>query len=547
MRKTYAAAILACLALVPAPAKFPAGMNLDGFGSLPVLSEGRIKPFDTVARDSLLIISGKQTLGADNGSLGADRWLLNLLTRPETADSYHVFLIDDPQLRTFLGLPSTERRRFSFDELKPSVDVLADQIARIEADNAPQRSRFDSAALGLARRLMLYERLQDAANPKIPPDDENAKFSIYPREPSAAADYFSMLQSYHAEDAARFNSVLNLDQTWLKSRPDVPLRRVRFEALFNRIEPFYRGMILYLAAFLLGLLSFAGGERWRKSMRAACYTVLAAAFLVHTGGLTARMLIQGRPPVTNLYSSAVFVGWAAVAAAIWLEGRAPDGSAALSASAVGFATLIIAHHLALNGDTIEMMRAVLNSNFWLSTHVVAITLGYGAMFLAVALGHIHVFRRLLGNKRYGKRDEAALSSMVYGVVCLALFFSFLGTVLGGIWADQSWGRFWGWDPKENGALLIVLWNAVILHAKIGGYLDEDGLAVSAIAGGILTSLSWFGVDMLGVGLHSYGFTDVTAVWLFRFIATELALLALFLWVCGFKLRRGNREKFVPTK
>ena len=106
--------------------------------------------------------------------------------------------------------------------------------------------------------------------------------------------------------------------------------------------------------------------------------------------------------------------------------------------------------------------------------------------------------------------------MVYGIVCFATLFSFVGTVLGGIWADQSWGRFWGWDPKENGALLIVLWNAIILHARWGGLVRERGLMNLAIFGNIVTAFSWFGVNMLGIGLHSYGFMDAAFKWLMLF-------------------------------
>jgi cytochrome c biogenesis factor len=119
-----------------------------------------------------------------------------------------------------------------------------------------------------------------------------------------------------------------------------------------------------------------------------------------------------------------------------------------------------------------------------------------------------------------------LYGMTYGVICFALFFSFLGTVLGGIWADQSWGRFWGWDPKENGALLIVLWNAIILHARWGGYARERGIMAMAIFGNVITSLSWFGVNMLGVGLHSYGFMD-SAFWALAGVcASQLVLIAI---------------------
>jgi ABC-type transport system involved in cytochrome c biogenesis permease subunit len=120
----------------------------------------------------------------------------------------------------------------------------------------------------------------------------------------------------------------------------------------------------------------------------------------------------------------------------------------------------------------------------------------------------------------------SLAKMIYGIICFATLFSFVGTVLGGIWADQSWGRFWGWDPKENGALIIVLWNALVLHLRWGGMVRERGLVNCAIFGNIVTSWSWFGVNMLGIGLHSYGFMDAAFYWLLAFVASQLVLIGI---------------------
>ena len=113
----------------------------------------------------------------------------------------------------------------------------------------------------------------------------------------------------------------------------------------------------------------------------------------------------------------------------------------------------------------EMLQAVLDTNFWLATHVVIITIGYSATFVAGFLAIVYVVRDFVSNKvAFDKVNRTGITKMIYGIVCFATLFSFVGTVLGGIWADQSWGRFWGWDPKENGALMIVIWNAAILHA-----------------------------------------------------------------------------------
>ena len=119
-----------------------------------------------------------------------------------------------------------------------------------------------------------------------------------------------------------------------------------------------------------------------------------------------------------------------------------------------------------------------------------------------------------------------MGRIIYGVTCFAILFSFFGTVLGGLWADDSWGRFWGWDPKENGALIIVMWNALILHARWDKMIADRGLAVLAIGGNIVTSWSFFGVNQLGIGLHSYGFTSGVAIALDLFALSQLILIAI---------------------
>ena len=183
---------------------------------------------------------------------------------------------------------------------------------------------------------------------------------------------------------------------------------------------------------------------------------------------------------------------------------------------------MIAHYLAVDeGDTFSVMQAVLDTTFWLATHVVCVTLGYGATFLAGMLGLCYVVLSLWKGRRI---DLAFLGKVIYGVLCFALFFSLVGTVLGGLWADDSWGRFWGWDPKENGAMIIVMWNALILHARWDKMVRDYGTAVLAMGGNIVTAWSWFGVNELRAGLHSYGFTEGRMGMLMGFIGIQLAII-----------------------
>lgn len=302
------------------------------------------------------------------------------------------------------------------------------------------------------------------------------------------------------------------------------LKKAKSEQLLNFVEPFYRGMVISVVAFMLAVLVWFSPDRFEWARKSA-FRLMVLVLVLLTLGLIWRMVLEGRPPVTNLYSSALFIGWAAVVLGLALEAVWPRSIGVAVAALLGFATLMVAHYLSLDGDTMIMLRAVLDTNFWLATHVVIVTLGYAATFVAGFLGITYIIRGLF-TPFVTREMGRAFGGMVFAIICFAALFSFVGTVLGGIWADQSWGRFWGWDPKENGALIIVLWNALILHARLGGMVKERGLMVLAVGGNIITSWSWFGVNMLGIGLHSYGFMDAAFWSLIGFVTANLILIFL---------------------
>jgi ABC-type transport system involved in cytochrome c biogenesis permease subunit len=228
--------------------------------------------------------------------------------------------------------------------------------------------------------------------------------------------------------------------------------------------------------------------------------------------------------VTNLYGTAVFVGIVAAIAGLCLELVYRKGIGLAVGALVGFLTAIVGHNLA-GGDTLEKVVAVLDTTFWLAVHVTTINIGYGGVLVAGLLGAGLILLGLF--TPFLTRDlNKTLGQMIYGVICFATLFSFFGTVSGGIWADQSWGRFWGWDPKENGALLIVLLCALVLHARWGGMIKQRGLAVLAVLGNIVTLWSWFGVNMLSIGLHSYGFIPEAVFWLLVAVGLHLGVALL---------------------
>ena len=319
----------------------------------------------------------------------------------------------------------------------------------------------------------------------------------------------------------------------------IKVNNVAFESYINGFAPEYYTIFLYLTALILTFLSWI---MLRKPMWRSAMGVTLLALVVHSFYLYARMKISGRPPVTNLYSSAVFIGWGVVLGSVVVEAFSKLGLTNAIGCATGAGTLCIAYFLGVDeGDTLSVMQAVLDTQFWLATHVVCVTIGYAATFLAglIAIGYC-IYHLRDGNPEKGS-TTALLGKVVYGTLCFALLFSFVGTVLGGLWADDSWGRFWGWDPKENGALLIVIWNALILHARWDKMIKDYGTSVLAIGGNIVTAWSWFGVNELGAGLHKYGFTEGRLLYLLMFIVANLVIMVAASFAFGLLKNRNQPD------
>ena len=592
------------------PPKETPGLDLHGFGRLPVLVGGRVMPMDTLARVSLSEWNHHGTYTTADGKVQQpSQGLLDILMMPERSDTAKLFEVSNQEILDLFGSQDAKGQfvSYSFNDLKPFFGEIEKQAGLAEQSEAETRNPFQRGIIKLREALRLYLQLKNTIQAEDSSDfgkemlafglsiqpgltavhDRDAGKSFNQQDferillfterykslqqakyayaipnpqkgaenegwqhisesllsaigsgqvPYAATVYGRLISAYRANDASGFNTILREYQDYLSKTIPEKLSRPKLEFLFNQAQPFLQAMVLYVIVLVFGLFSWL---LWPKTLGRTAVILLVGAFLIHTLGLLTRMYLQGRPPVTNLYSSAIFVGWASVLLCIILERFYKNGIGAVCGAVIGFVTLLIAHNLQLDGDSLEMLRAVLDTNGWLATHVVGEALGYSAMFLAGLIGIIYIFRGLFTTS-FDETTSKTLGRMMYGVVCFATLFSLVATILGGIWADQSWGRFWGWDPKENGALLIVLWNAIILHARWGGFARERGLALLTVFGNVITSLSWFGVNMLGVGLHSYGFMDRAFGPLIGFIVSQLAIIGLGL--IPLKYWRGIRAR-----
>ena len=345
------------------------------------------------------------------------------------------------------------------------------------------------------------------------------------------AGYAAIAKAFRLGDREGFATAVrsHLDSIKAKQGFAADLNKASREQLLSFAAPFYWGMWIAVIAGLMAIISWFSTARLEWLRRTAVQLMLLV-LVMHTAGLIARYLIEGRPPVTTLYTSAIFIGWAAAIFGLLFEKIYPYAIGVVVAAALEFGALFIAHNLHINdGTTFKVLQPVLDTNFWLATHVVMVTLGYAATFVAGFIAIIYIIRAATGN--LASDLAKSLTRMTYAIVCFATLFSFVGTVLGGLWADQSWGRFWGWDVKENGALMIVIWNAILLHARWGGIVRERGLMCLAIFGNVVTAWSWFGVNNLGIGLHSYGFTTGVMIALGAFVALQLALIICAWTLC----------------
>ncbi|MCP5361715.1 MAG: cytochrome c biogenesis protein CcsA [Hyphomicrobiales bacterium] len=310
---------------------------------------------------------------------------------------------------------------------------------------------------------------------------------------------------------------------------------LRLEVLKNRLQPFTLSLAAYIAAFLLLLASFMG----RRALLQRCaFWLLASGATIHALGIIARIMILQRPPVGTLYESVIWVGLIAALFGLILERRRHNGAGLLIGTLTGAILHMVGFRLGSDGDTMGMLIAVLNTNFWLTTHVLTITIGYGCCLVGGLLGHLYLLACIF--RPAARTLQLELYRNMHGVTLVALLFTLIGTILGGIWADQSWGRFWGWDPKENGALLIVLWLIWLMHGRLGGILHELGYAIGMVFTNVTVALSWFGVNLLSVGLHSYGFIDSVAwgLGIFCTVETAFALITLAL----IRSRKGNANE-----
>ncbi len=555
------------------------------FALLPVLDEGRIKPLDSYARIYLRRFSGREFLD----DMRAIDWLADVLFDPEQAAQKPVFRVAGRDLKIMLGMEAAEGRLFSLDDIRAGLEKTASLIPDLM--QAQSLTPVQRDLLILHENALTLRLMMDSSAPLIAEDavaqameiirrsgadpdglDEseralvgtafmldrmrhdgamNTQFRVVPPAPDSddalwrgftAADdpdtrhyqalWRDMIRAYHQGDRALFESAARTAYDTALPFLDGDGHILWVERIYRTLKPFHWSEIFYILTLLAGGAFMMRGQPlfYRLAVLAG-----AAGIVAHGTGLVMRSLILARPPVGSLYETLLFVGFvmAVIALVVDLCG-ARRGYVLLCGALAALSLLLVAPVIAPEGDHLEVLVAVLDSNFWLATHVVLMTAGYGMCILTALLAHIYLFRRW----RDHSRTFGDLFSLCYRMAVFSLFLTAFGTMLGGIWADQSWGRFWGWDPKENAALFIVLWLVWLMHARLGDYLSAPQIAAGFAFLNVIVALAWFGVNLLGVGLHSYGFISGIAWGLGVFCSVQCAVIGV-LWYGAGRARRHN--------
>ena len=502
---------------------------------LAVQLDGRKKPLDTVARETVTEIHGKTSYTTlDGQKLNYLQTYLSLWFNNRDWNQEPFILLSYRPLKEQLGF-EPDRKYFSFSQLLDSELGSVILAAREKQANDTTLSRDETEALTVEERLaLMVATVGDSQLPLIPhPIDikgtwvgiNNVEQYYKSAQAARLQNYYQQLkQSYrnHPQDEENLGAIALKLKTELASlspsvypKSAILAREVRFYSL----HPFAKAWMLYALAFVIMLVVILFNPidfYW------GAVGIFSTGLLIHGYGFLERMQIAGRPPVTNMYESVIWVGFGISAIALLFELIYRAKYYLLAAAPLSIVCLVLADSLpAILDPTIKPLVPVLRDNFWLSIHVPTITLSYASFALALGLGHIILANYLL-TPNYKKRLRN-LSKWNYGILQVGVLLLTVGIVLGGIWAHFSWGRFWGWDPKETWALIALMCYVVPLHGRLVGWLADFGMAVTSVVAFNAVLMAWYGVNfVLGTGLHSYGFgTGGSTVFIVGFVGLDL--------------------------
>ena len=552
--KLLLALLLATAAALPAA---PPAAELSPWESLVVQDSGRRKPIGTFGHEVLVKIAGRDPVRTRDGeTFNGSAFAFSQLFATRDWNEEPMVLVSYRPLVEALGLDAS-RKRFSRQELAGATKLTAfsQEAATLRQAGEPV-PRLNTEAQTVLGRLQLFDALgattafllappppgSPAGSPWLSIDQLAA---AYPPEKSApiVQDLRNLNVAGREGDNAAFDAAAQRLVDDLRAlNPEVypPAAVVERENFYNRLKPFDTAMWLLVPASLFLLAGARHGARRWLLRGGVILSAASLGFMLY--GLLLRVIIAGRAPVTNMYESVVWVAMGTVLFGLIFFAVYRNRLMLLSALPVSFLCLLLVRSLPVAMPArLDPLVPVLRDNFWLTVHVLTITLSYAAFALALGFAHVILWR-------YIRKPEAAeairpLHEWLYRMMFVGLILLATGTILGGVWANYSWGRFWGWDPKETWALIALLMYVVAIHGKMAGWWGDFGLAVAAVVNFAGIIMAWYGVNyVLGAGLHSYGFGVGGEGYVLAFLGLEAAYVALAV----FRHRGATKHHLVPA-
>src|SRR5437773_1151592 len=522
------------------------GVDFKQFGLLAIQDGGRRKPIDTFAREMLIRITGRSTYTDKGGR----RWqpndfVLSALLDTRDWKNEPMILISSGQLIEQLGFDK-KQRRFSFAQLTGSAELqrTANEARALKRAEKPL-DRVQLGALSVNDRLALFGNVMNGNALLIVPSPQRETDAWMAPDPGAVAGYYNetqiapafaeltkMMRAYTQADTFNFSSAARQLQDNLRAlSPSIypQTRQLRLEYFYNHFEGFYRAIWCYGIALVILIVAHLRKRGVALQTVGVGIAVLGLAF--QASGIVMRCLIAGRPPVTNMYESIIWVSFAVSFFGMIFFARYRTTVYLLAALPVTLIALLLVHQMPIAmPSSIDPLVPVLRDNFWLTVHVLTITLSYAAFALAMGFGHILLWR--YARNPATACGDAPMHFWLYRVLQLGVLLLAAGTILGGVWANYSWGRFWGWDPKETWALIALLCYILALHGRLAGWWTEFGLVVASVVCFLAVLMAWYGVNfVLGKGLHSYGFGIGGETYVAIFVLLDLLFVAFAIWRC----------------
>lgn len=480
---------------------------------------GRIKPISTEAVEIVNKIAGKSSLFG----LSPEQLILGMSINAAFWQEQPIIKLSNPLIKKVINVaPETEYVSFAsmFDD--EGYYKLAKQVNAANQKPNSKRDTFDNDVIKFDEKLNIaYLTLKgdffkfipipnDPNHTWVSPSDAFSNPNVNAQMRSTLNDYFAALQegiaNNHWEGAEKALSQLKAYQREFGAEFIPTQTRIQAEVLYNHMGLFQKLVgfyfVLGFGAFALALVSIVTCKRYNALEKGILY-VFIAGFIAHTFGLALRWYVSGHAPWSDSYESMVYIGWSAGFAGIMVFRRS---ILSLAAAAILAAIVMLVAHMSFVNPQITNLVPVLKS-YWLSIHVSVITASYGFLGMGALLGLMTLVLMSLKNKKNATsmneqiRYLVAINeiSLIIGLCMLTI-----GNFFGGIWANESWGRYWGWDPKETWSYVSIIVYALILHLRFIPRLNSVYLfSVVSLLGYSSIIMTYFGVNFYLTGMHSY--------------------------------------------